>query len=128
MVEVKTLAEIQALIAAKRIVFVDFFTTWCYPCQKFAERVDSEVVPMIHDNADVAFVKCQLDGTPDAKDAMKWASALGMEVVPTVAVFKDGQQISVTYVDEREKKTVENAKIIRGNQIGIKKIVADIIA
>jgi thiol-disulfide isomerase/thioredoxin len=119
---VKT-AEAKTIITSHKLVFVDFFTTWCCPCKDFAERVESEVLPMIAPNPNVAFIKVSVEDD----DAMKWAESCGMVVVPTTAVFVNGTQVNVTYTNNKGEE-VKNAQYIRGNLITIKRLVKDLIA
>jgi thiol-disulfide isomerase/thioredoxin len=149
MAEIKNLTEVQALIAQKRFVFVDFFTSWCCPCKDFAKRVDSDVMPFIAKIDDVEFVKlcvneCKIengwckdrkpevcfkckDYVPDHEEALKWAEGCGMVVVPTVAVFKNGKQIQVSYRNNFKKENIKNAMYIRGDRENIREIVENIL-
>ena len=116
------LEDAKAIITSNKLVFVDFFTSWCNPCADFAERVEKEVLPMIHDQPDVAFIKVNVESEPE----QQWAESCGMVVIPTTAVFVNGKQVNVTYIDNHGE-TVENAQYLRGNLLQIQSIVKKLI-
>jgi len=69
----------------KKLVLVDFFATWCEPCsmlapilEKIAEELKEKVVLM----------KVNLDDAPNT------AGKFGVEKIPTVVMFKDGNPVS----------------------------------
>ncbi len=69
---------------AKGVVFVDFFATWCGPCQMAAPIVDK----MAEDYADkVAILKVDVDQAREP--AMKY----NVMSIPTFIVFKDGKEV-----------------------------------
>lgn len=68
----------------KGVVLVDFFATWCGPCQMSAPIVDK----MADDYADKAkIVKVDVD------QAREPATKYGVMSIPTFIVFKDGQEM-----------------------------------
>lgn len=66
------------VLNSKSIVIVDFFAEWCGPCQMLAP-----VLEKISDKVDV--VKIDID------EAEELAIKYGIEVVPTLIFFKDGE-------------------------------------
>lgn len=69
---------------SKGVVFVDFFATWCGPCQMSAPIVDQ----MADDYVDKAkIVKVDVD------QAREPATKYGVMSIPTFIVFKDGQEV-----------------------------------
>lgn len=69
---------------AKGVVLVDFFATWCGPCQMSAPVVDQ----MADSYAGKAKV-VKVDVDQDRESAMKY----GVMSIPTFVVLKDGQEV-----------------------------------
>lgn len=69
---------------AKGVVFVDFFATWCGPCQMSAPLVDK----MAEDYAGKASI-VKVDVDQAREPAMKYS----VMSIPTFVVFKDGQEV-----------------------------------
>ena len=69
---------------SKGVVLVDFFATWCGPCQMSAPVVDQ----MAGDYADKASI-VKVDVDQAREPAMKY----GVMSIPTFVVFKDGQEV-----------------------------------
>ena len=69
------------VLGAKRIVLVDFFATWCGPCQILGPIL--EIISNSRGEFDIAKV--------DVDEASELAINYGIEVVPTMMIFKDGQ-------------------------------------
>lgn len=68
----------------KGVAFVDFFATWCGPCQMAAPIIDK----MADDYAGKAsIVKVDVD------QAREPASKYGVMSIPTFIVLKDGQEV-----------------------------------
>ena len=69
---------------AKGVVLVDFFATWCGPCQMSAPIIDK----MADDYAGKAtIVKVDVD------QAREPATKYGVMSIPTFVVLKDGQEV-----------------------------------
>lgn len=71
------------VINSKSIVLVDFFATWCGPCQKLGPVL--EEIAKAKTDFDVAKI--------DIDEARDLAISYGVEVVPTMMIFKDGQVV-----------------------------------
>lgn len=71
------------VLKSKIPVLVDFFTTWCGPCKALAPVVDELAAEM---SGKLKVVKVDLD------EAMELAASLGITSVPTLVLFKDGQE------------------------------------
>ena len=68
---------------ANGVVLVDFFATWCGPCKML-----SPVIEEIADSADGTYAVYKLD----IDEAQDIAMDCGIMSVPTMIVFKDGEE------------------------------------
>ena len=80
-------AEFEAeVIQAGEPVLVDFFATWCPPCQRLLpilEQLAGEY------DGKVKFVKLNTD------EQKQWASKLGVRGLPTLCYFHKGEPVAV---------------------------------
>ena len=72
------------VLESKGLVVVDFWATWCNPCQMFAPIVD-QVADQLE--GQVVVGKVETSENPDL------AIQYGVESIPTVIFFKDGQEV-----------------------------------
>ncbi|OEL32717.1 Thioredoxin F, chloroplastic [Dichanthelium oligosanthes] len=70
--------------AGDKVVVLDMYTQWCGPCKVMAPKFQE----MSEKNLDVVFLKldCNQDNRPLAKE-------LGIKVVPTFKILKDGKVV-----------------------------------
>ena len=68
----------------EKAVLVDFFATWCGPCKMLGPVLES-VAEKMQDK--VTIVKVDVDQSPDL------AAKFGIMSVPTMIMFKEGQQV-----------------------------------
>lgn len=69
------------IIGAEKVVLVDFFATWCGPCQILGPILEK----ISNSRAEFDIAKVDVDEAPEL--AIKY----GIEVVPTMIIFKDGK-------------------------------------
>ena len=81
-----TAEQLKTMLNENKVVLVDFFATWCGPCKMIAPMIE-QVAEEFEGKAVVA--KIDVDEEPDL------AAQLGIESIPTVIVFKDGQVAGV---------------------------------
>ncbi len=94
----------QQVINQKKPVLVDFFATWCGPCQMM-EPILGQVKNNLGDRADI--IKIDVDQNPQA------AAAFQVRGVPTLILFKNGKpvwrQAGLVSAAQIEKIITENS-------------------
>ena len=87
----------EEVLNAKKAVLVDFFATWCGPCQMLGpvlERIGNS-------RADFDIAKVDVD------QAQELAFKYGIEVVPTMLIFKNGQVMNTLEGFRSESEILE---------------------
>lgn len=94
----------RTVLKADKPVLVDFWATWCKPCQMVAPIVDE--LANEYDGR-VKFVKLDVDQNP------KTATKYKVMSIPTLLIFKKGQPIShlVGFRPKNELKRVLDAAL-----------------
>ena len=82
--EVKTAAEFDAAIASGKVL-VDFWATWCGPCQMMGQVIADEIEPAM---PDLKVVKVNVDEAPEL------AARFGILSIPALFCFKDGAKVA----------------------------------
>ena len=96
--EVKTEAELNAAIATGQVL-VDFWATWCGPCQMMGQKIEYELVPAM---PSLRVVKVNVDEAPEL------AAKFGIVSIPALFCFKNGEKAAsyVGVTDTAEIKSV----------------------
>lgn len=86
---------VDEVIKSDKLVVMDFFATWCVPCQMMSE-VLHEVEKMYEDKIEV--YKVDVDETQDI------AIRYGVTAMPTLILFKDGNEVerNVGYMEKEQ--------------------------
>ena len=83
----------------KGVVMVDFWATWCVPCRAMA--------PVIEEIADQTIGKVKV-GKVDIDQNGPLANKFGIQSIPTILIFKDGQLME-TFIGVQSKAALVNA-------------------
>lgn len=100
------MSSFQELINSDTPVLVDFFATWCGPC-KMMSPILQDVAGKMGDKARI--VKVDVDKNPQA------AAAFEVRGVPTLIIFKKGQQIWRQSGVVPADQIVQQLKMVMGN-------------
>jgi len=76
-----SLTEFEALLKGYTTVLVDFYATWCEPCN-YLDEILKELEAMVGDQATI--MKLDVDRQPEL------SQVLGIRSVPTLMIYKDG--------------------------------------
>ena len=94
--EVKTSAELDAATVTGKVL-VDFWATWCGPCQMMGQRIAAELEPAF---PDISVVKVNVDEAPEL------AAKFGIMSIPALFCYRGGAKkaefVGVTDVKELE--------------------------
>ena len=82
--EVKTAAELDAATATGNVL-VDFWATWCGPCQMMGQRIEADIEPSA---PDISVVKVNVDEAPEL------AAKFGIMSIPALLCFRDGVKVA----------------------------------
>ena len=92
-------ADYDSLTSSKSLVFIDFYAPWCSPCLKMSPHL-AELKEEYKDK--VYIQKIDIDQNKELE------SALGIEGIPLLVLFKDGKQVEtlVGYQSKEALKTL----------------------
>lgn len=85
------------VLESEKVTLVDFFATWCGPCQMLAPVLEK----ISNSRADFDIAKIDIDQLPDL------AVEYGVEVVPTMVIFKNGKVMNKFEGFKSESEIVE---------------------
>ena len=85
------------VLEAKGVVLVDFFATWCGPCQMLGSVLEK----IANSRAEFDIAKIDVDQMPEL------AVEYGVEVVPTMVIFKDGKVMKTMEGCRSENEIIE---------------------
>ena len=80
----KTQADLDAAVASGKVL-VDFWATWCGPCQMMGQRIEAELEPAM---PDLTVVKVNVDEAPDV------AAKFGIMSIPALVCFQNGAKVA----------------------------------
>ena len=86
----------EVVLKSEKLVVVDFFATWCGPCQMLSpvlEELSKEIT-------EATIVKVDVDEAPEL------AEKDGVYSIPNVVIIKDGKEVD-RFVGFSSKETVE---------------------
>ena len=72
----------QEVLNSKKTVILDFWATWCGPCQMIAPIIKE----VASENPDITVGKIDVDECPEL------ASKFGIVSIPTIVAIKDGKE------------------------------------
>lgn len=84
----------------KKVILVDFFAAWCGPCNMLVPILEN--ISKTTDEFDIA--KINID------ECQELASKYGVEVIPTLFVFKNGEPVNKTVGLLSEDQIIELVK------------------
>jgi thioredoxin 1 len=88
----------EKVIRAKKPVLVDFYASWCGPCQAMAPVID-EIAEEVKDQAEV--YKINVDSNSDLANQYQIMS------IPTLMVFKKGKIVEQFVGAQGKQKLIE---------------------
>ena len=77
-------------------VVVDFWAAWCGPCRLVAPELEA----LAADRRDLKVVKVDVEANPTV------AARYGIQGIPTVALFRDGQPVAAS-ISAKPRRAIE---------------------
>ena len=82
--EISDWAELQGIISANDVVFLDIYATWCGPCKKLAPVFQQ----LAQEHVNAVFI------ASNCSDSQDVAHKLEVSSIPTFIVFIDGVEVA----------------------------------
>ena len=95
---ITNIKQFENLFGKSKYVFVDFYTTWCGPCRKFAPTLETMSSNPVYSN--VCFAKVDIDILTDLQNQYKISS------VPTFILFDSYKKIIKQPVTGTNEKSI----------------------
>ena len=73
------------VLKSAKLVVIDFWAPWCMPCKMIAPTVEKLAEEF---KATVSIAKCNVDDSPEI------ATDLAVLNIPTLALFKNGEEVA----------------------------------
>ena len=96
--DVKTKAELDEAVKAGKAL-VDFWATWCGPCQMMGQKIERELLPLM---PDLKVVKVNVDDAPDL------AAQFGIMSIPALFCYRDGVKVA-EFIGVTDVATIRSA-------------------
>ena len=78
--DIKTKAELDEAVKTGKVL-VDFWATWCGPCQMMGQMIERELLPQM---PELKVVKVNVDEAPEL------AAQFGIMSIPALCCYRDG--------------------------------------
>lgn len=109
----------EALVKAgkeNKLVFVDYYATWCVPCKKMEKLVFTD--PKVGEYFNAKFVNLQLDA--ERPENVASAKRYKVEAFPTmVFIAPDGKLVSILTGYHDVNELLKSAKTVMGDILGV---------
>ena len=92
----------EALMKEKKPVLVDFFATWCGPCQMMKPIIEE----LANEEKDERFIVAELDGDNEPELLVKH----NVMSFPTFGIFKDGKEVDRVMGAQTKEALVEKVE------------------
>ena len=96
--DIKTKAELDEAVKTGKVL-VDFWATWCGPCQMMGQMIERELLPQM---PELKVVKVNVDEAPEL------AAQFGIMSIPALFCYRDGAKFA-EYIGVTDTATIRGA-------------------